>query len=325
MKRLNGVHHVTAITQDAQRNVDFYSGLLGLRLVKKTVNFDDPQSYHLYYGDRTGTPGTLLTFFVWPGASAGRIGSGEPSKLTYEIPKGSLAWWQARLREAGVVVSDGEPLFGAQTVSLRDPDGMQVDLAESDTPRSGTSWTGGDISEDTAIRAIGGVTLARTAKLNSDELYTKHLGFEEIGTERGRRRFAVGEGSSLGFVDVVEPETRGLGRMGAGTIHHVAFRTPDDETQLRWLTDITQLGLHVSPVMDRNYFHSIYFREPAGILFEVATDGPGFAVDEPAETLGQSLQLPVQYEGARAQIEKLLPPIHLPQNPNGSANQAVTA
>ncbi|MFL6450051.1 MAG: ring-cleaving dioxygenase [Bryobacteraceae bacterium] len=324
MKTLNGVHHVTAITKDAQRNVDFYTGLLGLRLVKKTVNFDDPQSYHLYYGDGRGTPGTILTFFVWPGATAGRVGSGEPSRLAFEVPAGSLPWWRRRLTEAGVDVKEDGSVFGAQTISFADPDSMKVELLESSAPRDVEIWTGSGVGQDTAIRTIAGVILTRTAKPSSDELYTQHLGFKETGAEGGRRRFATGEGSAAGFIDVVEPETAGHGRMGAGTIHHIAFRTADDATQLEWLKKISGLGLQVSPVMDRNYFHSIYFREPSGILFEIATDGPGFAVDEPADTLGESLKLPAQYERARKQLEAILPPINLPQRAAVS-NQEVRA
>src|SRR3954452_8328364 len=311
MKTLNGVHHVTAITNDAQRNVDFYTGLLGLRLVKKTVNFDDPQSYHLYYGDGRGTPGTILTFFVWPGGTKGRVGSGEPSKVAFEVPAGSLPFWRGRLGEAGLEVKEDGTVFGGQTISFADPDGMGLELVESSAPREVEIWTGSGIGLDSAIRTIAGVTLTRTARASSDELYTKQLGFRELGSEGGRRRFVTGEGPSAGFVDVVEPGSAGSGRMGAGTIHHLAFRTPDNETQLEWLKKITGLGLHVSPVMDRNYFHSIYFREPSGILFEIATDSPGFAVDEPAETLGEALKLPAQYEKARTQLEAILPPLHV--------------
>lgn len=313
MKTLNGIHHVTAITQDAQRNVDFYTGLLGLRLVKKTVNFDDPQSYHLYYGDGRGTPGTILTFFVWPGASNSRVASGEPSRVAFEVPRGSVSLWRQRLSEAGVEVKGNGTLFGAETISFADPDGMQVELIESDVSRGVEIWTNGQVGADAAIRTIAGVTLTRTAKQSSDELYTNQLGFREIGSEGSRRRFSSGDGSAVSFIDVVEPETAGRGRMGAGTIHHIAFRTPDDAAQAEWLKKITGLGLHVSPVMDRNYFHSIYFREPCGILFEIATDGPGFAIDEAPETLGQSLKLPAQYERARKQLEAILPPIHVPE------------
>lgn len=313
MKTLSGVHHVTAITQNAQRNADFYAGVLGLRLVKKTVNFDDPHSYHLYYGDTTGKPGTLLTFFVWPNAGAGRVGSGEPSKLAFEIPTGSLPWWQARLQAAAVQTKDDGPVFGAATLALQDPDGMQVELVESGQSRDTAIWTGSGVPEDKAIRTISGFTLSRRAGSGSDELYTKQLGFVLLGTDGERKRFAVGEGPSMGFVDVVESGNAGHGRMGAGTIHHVAFRTQDDAGQSEWLKEITRIGLHVSPVMDRKYFHSIYFREPSGVLFEIATDGPGMAVDEPAAQLGESLMLPAEYESARKQIESFLPALHQPQ------------
>lgn len=312
MQTLNGLHHVTAITNDAQRNVDFYTGLLGLRLVKKTVNFDDPQSYHLYYGDGRGTPGTILTFFVWPGGSKGRVGSGEPSRVAFEVPVNSLPWWRQRLSDAGVEVKESGKVFGSETILFKDPDGMELELVGSSVPRDVQIWTGSGVAQDAAIRTIAGVTLTRTARASSDQLYTEQLGFREIGTEGGRRRFATGDDSAIGFIDVVEPAERSRGRMGAGTIHHIAFRTPDDATQGEWLQKLTRLGLHVSPVMDRNYFHSIYFREPSGILFEVATDGPGFAVDEAAETLGEALKLPAQYERARLQLEAILPPIHLP-------------
>ncbi|MFL6416560.1 MAG: ring-cleaving dioxygenase [Bryobacteraceae bacterium] len=311
MKTLNGVHHVTAITNDAQRNVDFYTGLLGLRLVKKTVNFDDPQSYHLYYGDARGTPGTILTFFVWPGASKGRVGPGEPSKVAFEVPAGSLSSWRQRLANSGVPITENGNVFGAATISFPDPDGMQLELVESSVSRNTEIWTTAEVDKDKSIRTIAGVTLTRASKASSDELYTKHLGFRETGADGGRRRFTTGDGSASGFIDVVEPEKTGFGRMGAGTIHHLAFRTPDDATQLEWLQKIDSLGLQVSPLMDRNYFHSIYFREPSGILFEIATDGPGFAVDEPAETLGEALKLPAQYERARNQLEAILPPIHV--------------
>src|SRR5437763_3263371 len=226
MNRLNGVHHVTAITNDAQRNVDFYTGLLGLRLVKKTVNFDDPQSYHLYYGDGRGTPGTILTFFVWPGASNGRVGSGEPSRVAFEVPAGSLGWWRERLNQAGVEVGEGGRAFAAETITFADPDGMQVEVVESSAPREVQIWTTAEVGQEAAIRTIAGVTLTRTARASSDELYTKQLGFREIGAEGGRRRFVSVEDSAAGFIDVVEPQKAGRGRMGADTIHHIALRTP---------------------------------------------------------------------------------------------------
>ena len=192
---------------------------------------------------------------------------------------------------------------------------MRIELMEADLLRDVALWTGGGVGEDEAIRTIAGVTLARTTRNASDQLYTQNLGFQDLGSDGARRRFMVGDGSGIDFVDVIAPDTPGQGRMGAGTIHHVAFRTSDDASQSDWLKTITRLGLHVSPVMDRKYFHSIYFREPSGILFEIATDGPGMAVDEPAAALGETLMLPAQFESARQRIESSLPAIHQPHFP----------
>lgn len=309
MTPLNGIHHVTAISGDAQRNADFYAGLLGLRLVKKTVNFDDPGSYHLYYGDRAGTPGTLVTFFIWPGASSGRAGTGEPVALGFEIPEGASSWWAERLSAGGFAAQESGPRFGERVLSVSDPDGMRVELIESAAPRETEFWANGGIPKDRAIKAIHGITLAVQDENRSNALYTGGLTFSDFATEHGRRRFSVGAGHARSSVDLIMPSTVSGGRMGAGTIHHVAFRTAQDATQKEWLSRITGLGLHVSPVIDRKYFHSIYFRERNGVLFEIATDGPGMAVDEPQESLGEALTLPAEYEAARATLEKTLPPI----------------
>jgi len=309
MTPLKGIHHVTAITGDAQGNADFYAGLLGLRLVKKTVNFDDPGSYHLYYGDAAGTPGTLVTFFAWPGATAGRTGVGEPVALTFEVPEGALSWWSERLSAAGFASPPPEKRFGVRVLGISDPDGMRVELVESMVPRETEFWAAGGVPKQHAITTIQGVTLAVREEERSAALYAGELTFAEAGNERGRRRFSVGTGEGRSFVDLVMPATVARGRMGAGTIHHVAFRTEDDASQEQWLSQLTTLGLHVSPVMDRKYFHSIYFRERNGVLFEIATDGPGMAVDEPPESLGEALTLPAEYEPLRATLERALPPI----------------
>jgi glyoxalase family protein len=311
MKSLKGIHHVTAITGDAQTNVDFYSGLLGLRLVKKTVNFDDPGSYHLYYGDRAGTPGTLVTFFVWPGARRGKAGVGEPLSVSFEIPEGSLSWWGERLKAAGSF-QGAETRFGSQVITAHDPDGMSLELIEGSGPRLTEFWPGGAIAREHAIRAIQSITLGLYESSPSADVYSKHLTFVNSSSEGTRQRFTVGQDDRAGFVDVVQSPTVSRGRMGAGSIHHVAFRTENDSSQLAWLTDLTRLGLNVSPVMDRKYFHSIYFREPGGILFEIATDGPGMAVDEKPEFLGESLALPSEYESLRSELERTLVPIQAP-------------
>jgi glyoxalase family protein len=276
MKNLLGIHHVTAITGDAQKNIDFYAGTLGMRLVKKTVNFDDPNSYHLYFGDESGSPGSLLTFFAWPGAAKGRTGGSEPVLVRFQVPQGALPWWKERL--------------GA--FELADPDGMQIELVE-----------GNSTSASPAIQRIHSVKLSLRDSQLSASLFTSQLHF----TQLENNRFQVGDG----YVDT-QQGAGGLGMMGAGTIHHVAFRTEDDASQQDWLQHVASLGLHPSPVMDRTYFHSIYFREPSGVLFEIATDLPGMTVDEPAAHLGEKLMLPRQYEGSRKQLEATLPPLRTP-------------
>jgi glyoxalase family protein len=312
MTTLKGIHHVTAIAADAQRNADFYSGVLGLRLVKKTVNFDDPGSYHLYYGDRVGTPGTLVTFFIWPGATNAQSAAGEPTALAFDVPEGSLNWWKQRLSRKGFSASDAEPRFGVNAILIRDPHGMAVELIESADTRHTEYWAGGGIPEDQAITSIHSVTLSLRDETRSAALYGDELRFAAMGEQHGRARFAVGKDSDRNFVDVVKSVAAIRGRIGAGTIHHVAFRTDDDASQRQWLEQITQLGLHVSPVMDRKYFHSIYFREPGGVLFEIATDGPGMAVDEREEQLGEKLVLPQEYESLRTSLERALPAIVSP-------------
>ena len=257
MTPLNGIHHVTAITGGAQPNVDFYAGLLGLRLVKKTVNFDDPNSYHLYYGDRVGSPGTLITFFVWPGAALGRTGIGEPIAVAFRVPTGSLDWWNDRIRAGGFAPGAVSDRFGERALGFADPDGMRVELIESDAQAEFELWTQGGVPRDRAIRAIHGVSLAVRPAPSSLAIYTEELLFRSGASDAMRQRFAAGEGVAQSFVDLITPGAVARGRMGAGTIHHVAFRTPDDASQSKWLRHIQQIGLHVSPVMDRKYFHSI--------------------------------------------------------------------
>ncbi len=312
MTALRGLHHVTAVCGDPQLNLNFYAGLLGLRLVKKTVNFDDPGSYHLYYGDRLGAPGTLLTFFAWPDAPRGQAGAGEPVTLAFEVPAGSLDWWTKRLT-AAAVATESKRVFAANVLSFRDPDGMQVELIESADERKTAYWAGGGIAEQQSIKAISSVTLALRDPAVSGALYTDELGFQDRGIEDNVHRFEVGEPPFRGVIDVQPPPPGTGGRMGAGSIHHVAFRTDDDASQNEWLKKLTQLGLHVSPVMDRKYFHSIYFRELGGVLFEIATDGPGMTVDESEEQLGKNLALPADYESLRARLESSLRPLHFPQ------------
>ncbi|MBX3378881.1 MAG: ring-cleaving dioxygenase [Phycisphaeraceae bacterium] len=312
-QRISGIHHVTAITSDAQKNIDFYCGVLGLRLVKRTVNFDDPRSYHLYYGDELGRPGTILTFFAWPGAHRGRIGAPQVSSTAFAIPKSSIDFWKRRLEAASISYEIAPTRFGDQVVTFTDFDGMQIELVATNDPRA--PWSAGAVPVEHAIRGFHSVSLSENDQEVTAEVLIKTMGFTAAGVDGNRFRY-VGADASGGVVDLLSVPGSKAGAMGAGTVHHVAFRTPDDASEAKWRRQLTEEGFHVSPVMDRNYFHSIYFREPGGVLFEIATDIPGFAVDEPAASLGMELKLPAQFESARASIESHLPKIRLPQGAN---------
>ena len=305
---LPGIHHVTAITGDAQSNVDFYAGTLGLRFVKRTVNFDMPDTYHLYYGDEVGSPGTAMTFFVWPHLPRGPGGAGQVTTTAFSIPVGSAGWWLQRLADEW---DAGEATrFGARAVTLRDPDGIALELVE-DGADERPPWTASDVPAEHAIRGFHGVTLSVRDPGPSAALLTAVLGFAGAGAGDGRIRLVAGDGGPASAVDLLT-DAGANGAEAAGTVHHVAFRTPDDERQAAWRQELVGRGLAVTPVMDRCYFHSIYFREPGGVLFEIATDGPGFTVDEPAASLGTSLRLPPWLEARRAEIESALAPIETP-------------
>jgi catechol 2,3-dioxygenase-like lactoylglutathione lyase family enzyme len=307
MQNLPGIHHVTAICSDAQTNVDFYTGVLGLRLVKLTVNFDDPGSYHLYYGDASGSPGTIMTFFAWPGAHRGRIGAPQVTTTAFAIPSSAVDFWSARLRQQGVKDARISERFGEQAIAFVDPDGLQLELIATKDASADRIWKSADVPAEHAIRGFHGVTLSEEGYELTAKLLTETMGFTAGRSEQGRFRYSAGDAKAGAIVDLLcVPDSR-HGTMGAGVVHHVAFRTPDDAQQLEWRKTLVSGGFNVSPVMDRNYFHSIYFREPGGVLFEIATDAPGFAVDEPQEKLGQSLKLPAQYEPLRRELENFLP------------------
>lgn len=288
---VTGLHHLTAICRDAQENVDFYAGVLGLRLVKKTVNFDDPTAYHLYYGDATGSPGTLLTFFPYPNGRNGVAGSGQVTEVTLQIPPGSTGAWTSRLSIAGVPCEASE-----DTIELADPDGIAIRLRET---------------EEGAIPRMAGVSLQVSRAERTVALLTGLMGYSEVASE-GRRRF-VPAIEGYGEVEIEERPGDRFGHGGPGTVHHVAFRTPSSETQERVREELLEHQFHVSPIMERNYFRSIYFREPGGVLFEIATDPPGMLIDETPETLGETLRLPDQYESMRSEIERLLPRLTVPE------------
>jgi glyoxalase family protein len=303
---ITGLHHLTAIATDAQANIDFYAGLLGLRLVKKTVNFDDPSAYHLYYGDETGSPGSIITFFYWPGAPRGRIGPGQITAITLSAPTASLDFWRERLTRHGVK-AERRSRFGEEVIALVDPDGIPVEIVGVDQdPRSG--WTGAaGVPAEHAIRGMHTAELTvRTARATED-LLTGEMGYGLVRREGNRARFAAGSGRRGSYVDVIGDARSATGAGGAGTIHHIAFRVPTDEAELQMQEQLANANYHVSDVRDRDYFHSIYYRERGGVLFEIATDVPGFAVDEPVHSLGTALKLPKQFERARPQIESLLP------------------
>ena len=312
--RLGGLHHVTAIASDPASNVAFYTDVLGQRLVKKTVNFDDPGTYHLYYGDGAGNPGSIMTFFPWPGARRGSIGAGQAQTTCYAVPRESLEYWQSRLAEHGVVYDEIGQRFGDRTLVLHDPDGLRLELIEGDVGVGGAeAWAGSEddpIDRNHAIRGFHGVVLAQPEGAKTAAFLEEVLGFERVAEQQQTVRFRIAEKTSdsfaIGsFIDVAT--VSGYGQPGAGTVHHVAFRVADDETELEWRRYLTEAGYQVSPVMDRQYFHSIYFREPGGVLFEIATDPPGFAVDEPVESLGSELKLPPALESERSSIEARLP------------------
>ncbi len=301
--RIPGLHHVTAIAGPPQRNVDFYVGLLGLRLVKKTVNFDDPGTYHLYYGDEAGRPGTILTFFPWAHAVPGKAGSGMTSETAFSIPADTLDAWKQRLAAAGHAFDAPTERFGERVLAFRDPDGLPLAFVAHLVAQGAV--------DGEAIRSFHSVTLRLAAPAQTARLLTDLFGYEAAGEEDGRLRFHAPGQAPGNIIDLVASEARG--RPGAGTVHHIAFRAHDEAEQLAWREKVRSFGLFVTEVKDRNYFRSIYFREPGGVLFEIATDPPGFTADEPADALGTHLKLPPWLEPRRAQLEAQLPPLRIPE------------
>ena len=309
---IGGIHHVTAIASEPQRNIDWYTGVLGLRLVKLTVNFDDPGAYHLYYGDWSGSPGTIMTFFTWVGAQRGRHGTGQIGEVAFAIPQRSLAWWTGHLIRRGVQYDGPARRFGEQVLSMRDPDGLLIELVASADADDMPGWDGGTVPADHAVRRFHSVTLWENEREATTELLIGTLGFTQQREEGAYTRYGVADGKAGTLVQVRNVAGFWQGGGGVGTVHHVAWRTPDDEQELQWRAKLAEAGANVTPQLDRQYFHSIYFREPGGVLFEIATDPPGFTIDEPVEQLGTSLKLPPWFEKDRAAIERALPPVRLP-------------
>jgi len=310
----SGIHHITAIAGDPQRNLDFYAGTLGLRLVKRTVNFDDPGTYHFYYGDRTGRPGTLLTFFPWAGAYAGRPGAGQATVTSFAVPAGSLTYWEDRLGARLALAPTRHQRFGAGTLRFTDPDGMALELVEHRSAGETPVHPESALPAAQAIRRFHGTTLTLRGVDATAQILTEVLGLAPNGQDGAYARFSPAD-SEGGVIDLLREPSAPAGSLGAGSVHHIAWRAADSAQQLELRGRVLGQTLSVTPVVDRQYFQSIYFREPGGVLFEVATDGPGFLIDEPEATLGEALKLPPQYESERATIESVLAPITLPRTP----------
>ncbi|WP_110928728.1 ring-cleaving dioxygenase [Bacillus massiliglaciei] len=305
-KQTMGIHHITAIVGHPQENVDFYAGVLGLRLVKKTVNFDDPGTYHLYFGNEGGKPGTIITFFPWANAHQGKIGDGQVGVTSYAVPIGALGFWEKRLEKFQVPFEKNER-FGEQYLRFDDPHGLHLELVEREGENN--DWSFGDVTPETAIKGFGGATLFSSQPTQTADLLENIMGLKAVGAEGNMTRFQ--SPADIGNIIDLKTIASGHGRMGVGTVHHIAWRAEDDQDQLEWQKYIADNGYRVTPVQDRNYFNAIYFREHGEILFEIATDPPGFAIDESQETMGEALMLPEQYEQYRGRLEQTLLPVEV--------------
>lgn len=309
MARSAGIHHVSAICSDPKKNIAFYTRDLGLRLVKKTVNFDDPGTWHLYYGDETGRPGTVLTFFVWPQLPSGRNGLGMAVATAFAIPEGSLGYWNQRLADKVVANAAPEKRFGEAVLPLKGPDGDRIELVASAAAAALPGWSNGEVPAEHSVRGFHSVPLLTRAPERTARILTEAFGFSLQGREDATERF-IARGGPLGtIVDLRSAPDVSAGRQGAGSIHHVAFRAENDAAQAELVTRVQAQGLHTTGQINRLYFRSVYFHEPGGVLFEIATDAPGFTVDEPKEQLGSALKLPPRYERRRAHLEAVLPPL----------------
>ncbi|MEH7252687.1 ring-cleaving dioxygenase [Neobacillus niacini] len=304
-KKTMGIHHITAIVGHPQENVDFYAGVLGLRLVKQTVNFDDPGTYHLYFGDGGGKPGTIITFFPWAGARQGTIGDGQVGVTSYVVPRGAMGFWENRLEKFKVPFTKMER-FGEQYLEFDDPHGLHLEIVEREEGEI-NNWNFSGVTPEVAIKGFGGATLLSSQSQKTADLLENVMGLELVGKEGDFARYR--SSADIGNVIDLKLTSTGRGRMGVGTVHHIAWRAIDDQDQLDWQKYVAANGYGVTPVQDRNYFNAIYFREHGEILFEIATDPPGFAHDESQETMGEKLMLPAQYEPHRDQIERGLIPI----------------
>jgi glyoxalase family protein len=310
-REINGLHHITAISGAPQRNLDFYAKVLGLRFVKRTVNFDDPSVYHLYYGDEMGAPGTAMTFFPWEHLAPARRGTDEVALTAFSVPDGSLDFWRERLSRLGVPHHEPEPRFGEPALALADPDGLPLPLVIATEPDVRLPWTTPEIGAGQAVRGFHGVSLTLEDRAATADLLIEIMGYERV-TSAGRvHRYAAPHAPTARFLDIVEDPDGAPAASGRGAVHHIAFAVAADDAQDHFRQKLISAGHRVTPRIDRTYFHSIYFQTPGGVLFEIATEGPGFTVDEPRETLGRALKLPAQHEPLRARLEQRLPPLRL--------------
>ncbi len=305
-KDILGLHHITAISNNAKTNHQFYTKVLDLRLVKKTVNFDDPGTYHFYFGDEQGSPGTIITFFPWEGIGKGINGAGMATHTGYAVPEGSLDFWKERLEKNGISSTESV-IFGEKVLSFNDPDGMQLQLVVPENEDNRTPWTTNEVGESVAIRGFHNVVLTLRSKDATAKVLTNVLGYQLIKEEGNRFRYAVDTIGTANFIDIIEDLSAPRGHNAAGTNHHIAFRVEDDDILMEVRERVVAAGLEITPKINRDYFWSLYFREPGGVLFEIATDNPGFTTDETLEVLGSSLKLPTRYEPARKEIEAVLP------------------
>ena len=312
MSDIGGIHHVTAIAGDAQENLDFYTGVLGLRLVKKSVNQDMPGTYHLFYADGEAHPGSDITFFPWPDLEPVKRGHGQASEITLAVPIATLAYWVNRLEHFGASVGALEVRHGERVLPVVDPHGLHLALVETADPRDFTPWSRSTVPESKQIRGLHGIRLLERDVDTTVTFLTDVMGFSFMGTEAGWRRFGIAGGGSGQHLDILETPDLSRGSWGTGGVHHVAWRVPDDATQLLVRERVESARRRPTPVIDRFWFRSVYFLEPGGVLFELATDGPGFTVDESLDELGDNLVLPPWLESRRHEIEMLLPALRSP-------------
>ena len=318
MTSVHGIHHITAISGNAQENLDFYTGILGLRLVKRSVNQDSPGTYHLFYADAEGKPGTDLTFFPWPELPPARPGTGLAMEVGFAVPPGSLGYWAERLAQAGVSAGDRRTRFGQETLPFRDPHGLALSLTEADGPLDAAPWSRSPVPEPHQIRGFHAVRLWERDLGTAARFLERVLGFGASGEEEGWHRFTVAGGGSSRIVEIRELPHEAPGTWGRGGVHHVAFRVADDAGQASVRGQVLASGVPATAVIDRFWFRSVYFHEPGGVLFELATDGPGFGVDEKSDQLGERLILPPWLEPQRESIEGVLPPLHLREGAAGA-------